>query len=170
MSIASHFRAKMDVALNSADCSLDCDLDARRTNLAQALDAADLILMDKASVNALFDSIAELKSLTPRADRTEREAIEAALHCYACGGTIGSDSCKCEQFRFSRAEIFAIFALRPTPPVEGEREALEKIEFLATNHGGWFESDPIGEYSKLGDIAREALAALSTPAASGDEL
>lgn len=39
------------------------------------------------------------------------------------------------------------------------REALLQIEFRSTNHGAWFEQDPFGEYSKLGDIARAALAA-----------
>lgn len=37
------------------------------------------------------------------------------------------------------------------------REALEQIEMLTTNHGGWFEQDPFGEYCKLGNIARLAL-------------
>jgi hypothetical protein len=38
-------------------------------------------------------------------------------------------------------------------------DALEQIELLSTNHGGWFERDPFAEYSKLGDIARSAIAA-----------
>ena len=40
---------------------------------------------------------------------------------------------------------------------EKMRAALDRISFLSTNHGGWFENDPFGAYGELGDIARHVL-------------
>lgn len=36
-------------------------------------------------------------------------------------------------------------------------EALEQIELLSCNQGGWFEQDPFGEYTRLGRIAGKTL-------------
>lgn len=63
MSIAEQFRAKFDVALTSADETIGCDADHRRTMLSKALDAADLMLVEKEYMQSLFDTIAELRAL-----------------------------------------------------------------------------------------------------------
>jgi|TARA_Y100000034_G_scaffold136722_1_gene215231 uncharacterized protein (DUF1697 family) len=48
-----------------------------------------------------------------------------------------------------------------TEAVQTLVEALERIEFLSTNHGGWFDQPgkQFKEYAHLGDLARQALAA-----------
>lgn len=62
MSIASNFRAKMDVALNSADLSVGKFPDARRTLLSQAIDKADLMLVEKSYIDTLFEELAKLQN------------------------------------------------------------------------------------------------------------
>lgn len=57
MSIASNFRAKMDVALDSADrTNVLPERDARRARLHRDLDDAGLILMEKDMMVALMDA------------------------------------------------------------------------------------------------------------------
>ncbi|HWT40050.1 MAG TPA: hypothetical protein VN081_02155 [Dongiaceae bacterium] len=56
MSIASNFRAKMDVALKEADKTVGMNDDARRTCLLQAFDRADLILIEKSMIAALMEA------------------------------------------------------------------------------------------------------------------
>lgn len=53
----------------------------------------------------------------------------------------------------------------PDPHAEALAEALKAIKYQSTNHGGWFEQDPFGEYSKLGETARTALANYESRAA-----
>lgn len=55
MSIASHFRSKMDVALNSADQSRGLRPDARRARLQIELDREDLMIVEKSMVAALME-------------------------------------------------------------------------------------------------------------------
>jgi len=43
------------------------------------------------------------------------------------------------------------------------RELLEKIQFLATNHGGWLESDPPKLLGEIHRLATDALALKGTP-------
>lgn len=56
MSIASNFRAKMDVALDSAYQSRLLSPDARRTKLMQDLDKAGLILVEKSAIAELMSA------------------------------------------------------------------------------------------------------------------
>jgi len=94
MSIANDFRAKMDVALDSADRSRgDSSQDARRARLQQDLDIAGLVLMPKemlaaytitiealqAQVAARDAEIVRLSGLIDPIDTNEREAIEQAI-------------------------------------------------------------------------------------------
>lgn len=53
-------------------------------------------------------------------------------------------------------QVFAAALATPAPDSEKLREALDRIAFLSTNHGGWFEADPWKSYAELGDIARAA--------------
>jgi len=62
MSIASHFRAKMDVVLASADQTVGKDADHRRTMLMQSIDAADMMLVEKDYVATLFATITDLRN------------------------------------------------------------------------------------------------------------
>ena len=55
VSIASGFRAKMDVALRSADDTRGLGSDARRTGLMQDLDRAGLVLIEKEMLISLMD-------------------------------------------------------------------------------------------------------------------
>jgi hypothetical protein len=41
--------------------------------------------------------------------------------------------------------------------IERYRNSLMQIEFLSTNHGGWFEDDPWKWGQMMGDEARRAL-------------
>lgn len=66
MSIASNFRDTYDVALASADATVGKGADHRRTMLMQALDAGDLMLVEKDYVQSLFDAITELRASLAR--------------------------------------------------------------------------------------------------------
>jgi acyl CoA:acetate/3-ketoacid CoA transferase beta subunit len=55
MSIASHFRGKMDVALKSADRTRGIGDVSRRAELQSDLDEAGLCLIEKEMVAALMD-------------------------------------------------------------------------------------------------------------------
>lgn len=65
MSIAQNFRRKMDVALASADASKGQGDDARRASLARDIDQADLLLVEKAYVATLFETIEKLRDEKP---------------------------------------------------------------------------------------------------------
>lgn len=61
MSIASAFRAKMDVVLASADYTRDyLSADARRAHIQRDLDEAGYIIMEKEMVAALMEKASKL--------------------------------------------------------------------------------------------------------------
>lgn len=64
-----------------------------------------------------------------------------------------------EQFTSGAADILvASLAAHRLRATDDLLDALEEIELLATNHGGWFENDAWGWGQSMGSLARAAIA------------
>jgi hypothetical protein len=115
---------------------------------------------------------------------TQADRDAAAAYYYSAGGSpsIAKAIRAGEKDTWFRVQAFARHRATATAPLEariaalegalGEaREALERIEYRSTNHGGWFDQPGMQfhEYCALGEIASTTLASLRAMLADDGE-